>query len=159
MTTATRGRPLAALIIAGGLAALAAVLLWDAGTITRDGGYSGVGPADVPRLVAFGLLALAAATVVAGLRGALPAPPPQRAGPVLWIVLGLGLQLTLLHVVGFAVAAALLFACTARAYGSRNLPLGLGIGLGLGLLCYGVFDQLLQLNLPAGPLETTLFGG
>lgn len=160
MTAQSRGRPSgAALVIAGGLAALAAVLLWDAAGITQGGGYAGVGPADVPRLIAFGLLALSAATVVAAFRGDVPRAPRQEPGPVLWILLGLGLQLSLLHVVGFAIAAALLFACTARAFGNRNLPLGLGIGLGLGLLTYGVFDRLLKLNLPGGPLESALFGG
>jgi putative tricarboxylic transport membrane protein len=159
VTSGPRVRPWAALIIAGGLAVLAAVLLWDAAGIAQGGGYAGVGPAGVPRMVAIGLLILSFVTVVAGFRGDLPRPPRQEPGPVLWVLLGLGLQLGLLHVLGFAIAAALLFACTARAFGNRNLALGLGIGLGLGLLTYGLFDRLLQLNLPAGALETTLFGG
>jgi putative tricarboxylic transport membrane protein len=159
MTHVEKGRPTAALIIATGLAALAAVLWWDAAGITRDGGYAGVGPADIPRLVAIGLLGLSVATVITAFRGGLPAAPRQQPAPVLWILLGLGLQLSLLHVVGFSLTAALLFACTARAFGNRNLPLGLVIGLALGLVTYFAFDRLMDLNLPGGPIETLLFGG
>ena len=31
--------------------------------------------------------------------------------------------------------------------------------VGSVLLVYGIFDRLLKLNLPAGPLETLVFGG
>lgn len=149
----------AAFVIAAGLAAMAAVLLWDASGITQDGGYAGIGPADVPRMIAFCLIGLAVWTVIAGLRRDVPEPPRQEAAPVIWILLGLGLQLAFLHVLGFVITGALLFACTARGFGQRNLPLGFGIGLGLAVLTYGVFDRLLRLNLPGGPLEMALFGG
>jgi putative tricarboxylic transport membrane protein len=32
-------------------------------------------------------------------------------------------------------------------------------GFVLGLFIYGVFDQLLKLNLPGGPIENLIFGG
>ncbi len=153
-------RPLgAALVIAGGLAAVALVMLWDAAGLKQDGGYAGVGPADVPRLVAYGLLVLAAMTVVAGLRGDMPQPEAQEPAPLLWMLGGLGGQLVLLHPAGFAIAGAVLFGCTARAFGRRPLWLTTGIGLVLALLVYGVFDRLLKLNLPGGPIERALFGG
>jgi putative tricarboxylic transport membrane protein len=118
-----------------------------------------VGPADVPRIIAYGLLVLAVLTVVAGLKGDLPRPPRQAPAPVLWILGGLGLQLVLLHVVGFVVSGALLFGMTARGFGQRPLWKAVAVGLGLSLVIYGVFDQLLKLNLPAGPLERLIFGG
>ena len=149
----------AAFVIAGGLAGLAAMLLVDAAGLKQDGGYAGVGPADVPRIVAYGLLVLAVMTVVAGLRGDLPKPPRQAPAPVLWILGGLGLQLMLLHVVGFAVSGALLFGMTARGFGQRPLWKALVVGLVLALVIYGVFDRVLRLNLPGGPLEMLIFGG
>ena len=33
------------------------------------------------------------------------------------------------------------------------------VGIVLALVIYGIFDQLLKLNLPAGSLETLIFGG
>ncbi len=100
----------------------------DAAGLKQDGGYAGVGPADVPRLIAYGLLGLAAFTVVAGLRGDLPRPPRQAPAPVLWILSGLGLQLALLHVVGFILSGALLFGFTARGFGQRPLWRGTAVG-------------------------------
>ena len=149
----------AAFVIAAGLAGLAAVLLWDAAGLRQDGGYAGVGPADVPRIVAYGLLVLAVLTVLAGLKGDLPKPPRQAPAPVLWILGGLGLQLALLHVVGFVISSALLFGMTARGFGQRPLWKNIAVGLVLALVIYGVFDRLLRLNLPGGPLEMLIFRG
>ncbi|QLQ20656.1 MAG: tripartite tricarboxylate transporter TctB family protein [Exiguobacterium profundum] len=138
---------------------MAALLLWDAAGQKQDGGYAGVGPADVPRLIAYGLIGLAVLTVVSGLRGDLPRPPRQAATPLLWILGGLGLQLALLHVAGFVVSGALLFGMTARGFGQWPLWRNVAVGLGLALVIYGVFDRLLKLNLPGGPLEHLIFGG
>lgn len=149
----------AAFVIAAGLAGLAALILVDAAGLKQDGGYAGVGPADVPRLIAYGLLALAALTVVSGVRGDLPKPPRQAPAPVLWILGGLLCQLTLLQVAGFVVSGAVLFGMTARGFGQRPLWKAVAVGLVLALLIYGVFDRLLKLNLPGGPLERLLFGG
>jgi putative tricarboxylic transport membrane protein len=149
----------AAFVIAAMLAGLAAVLFWDAASLTQDGGYAGVGPADVPRLIAWGLLGLAALTVVSGLRGDLPAAMPQAPAPLLWILAGLGLQLALLHVAGFAIAGALLFGFTARAFGQRPLWRNVLVGFVLAFGIFAVFDQVMKLNLPGGPLERLVFGG
>lgn len=149
----------AAFVIAAGLAGLAALLLVDAAGLKQDGGYAGVGPADVPRIIAYGLLVLAGLTVVSGLRGDLPRPPRQAPAPVLWILGGLGLQLALLHLVGFILSGALLFGMTARGFGQRPLWRNLAVGLVLAFVIYGVFDRLLRLNLPGGPLERLVFGG
>ncbi len=149
----------AAFIIAAGLAALAMLLLWDAAGQKQEGGYSGVGPANVPRLVAYGLLVLSGLTVISGLKGDLPRPPRQAPAPVLWILGGLGLQLALLHVIGFILSGALLFGCTARGFGQRPLWRNVAVGLVLAVLIYWVFDRLLKLNLPGGPLEQFVFAG
>ena len=84
-----RRRDPAALIIAAGLAVVAGVMLWDSARLADLGGYSGVGPASVPRVVAFCLLGLSAWTAIEGLRGDFPARPPQAPAPVLWMLAGL----------------------------------------------------------------------
>lgn len=149
----------AAFVIAAGLAGLAALILVDAAGLKQDGGYAGVGPADVPRIIAYGLLVLAGLTVVSGLRGDLPRPPRQAPAPVLWIMGGLIGQLALLHVVGFVLSGALLFGMTARGFGQRPLWKAVAVGLVLALVIYGIFDRLLKLNLPGGPLEMLIFRG
>ena len=149
----------AAFVIAAGLAGLAAMILVDAAGLKQDGGYAGVGPADVPRLIAYGLLLLAVMTVVAGLKGDLPRPPRQAPAPVLWIMGGLIGQLALLHVAGFVISGALLFGMTAQGFGQRPLWKAVAVGFVLALVIYGVFDRLLRLNLPGGPLELLIFRG
>ncbi len=154
-----RRRDTAALIIAAGLAAIAAVMLWDSARLADLGGYSGIGPASVPRVVAYGLLGLAAWTTVAALRGDFPERPAQNPVPVLWIIAGLAAQLMLLHVAGFSIATGVLFACTARAFGKTNLAMTLPIGIVFAFVVWVVFSQLLMLHLPAGPLEHLFFPG
>ncbi len=154
-----RRPPWAAFVIAAGLVIIGLVLIWDAAGRKQGGGYSGVGPASVRRLFGGALILLAIWTVVAGLRGDVPQAPPQHAAPVLWNLVGLTGQLVLLYSAGFAIASAVLFACTARGFGQRNLPLAFGIGLILTFSVYGICDRLLKLNLPGGPVESLLFGG
>lgn len=157
---ATERRPDgAAFIVAVGLAALGALLIWQGGSIPDKGGYAGIGSGDVPRFVGYGLWALALGHVAMALRhGAAGRLRPQWA-PVLWVVGGLALQLILLRPIGFTVASGLLFAFTAAGFGKRNLGLTIPVGMALSLLIYGVFDQLLKLKLPAGLLENLIFGG
>lgn len=149
----------AAFVIAGLLALAGLVLLREGVTMPDRGGYSGVGPGGAPLLIGACLLALAAAHVVAGLRGTLGPRAPQNVIPALWVCGGLAALIALLGIAGFSPAVMVLFACAAAAFHERRFHISLPVGLGLGLLIYGIFDQLLRLNLPAGPLETLLFGG
>ena len=154
-----RRRDTAALIVAAGLAVVAGVMLWDSARLADLGGYSGVGPASVPRVVAYGLLGLSVWTVFAALKGDFPERPKQNVPPVLWIVAGLAAQLTLLHVAGFSISTGILFAFTARAFGKRNLAMTIPLGIVFAFAVWAVFSQLLMLHLPAGPLEHLLFPG
>lgn len=150
-------RDLAALIIAVFLAVVAGIMLWDSARLADLGGYSGVGPATIPRAVAICLLGLAAWTAVAALRGDFPERPAQNPKPVLWIIAGLALQMLLLHAAGFSIATGVLFACTARAFGKTNLAMTLPIGIAVSFVVWVLFSQLLMLHLPAGPLEHLIF--
>ena len=100
-----------------------------------------------------------ALTVVSGLKGDLPRPPRQAPAPLLWIMGGLVGQLALLHVAGFVISGAVLFGMTARGFGQKPLWRNLLVGYALAFVIYGVFDRLLKLNLPGGPLEMLIFRG
>jgi putative tricarboxylic transport membrane protein len=149
----------AAFIIAAGLAALGALLIVQGRAIPDKGGYAGIGSGDLPVFVGVCLWLLALAHVWKGWRQGPPDMPRQRLVPVLFIVGGLALQLILLHPLGFSISSGILFACTAAAFGKVNFAISLPAGIGLALVIYGVFDQLLKLNLPAGLLENLIFGG
>lgn len=149
----------AAFVIAALLAIFGAVLLWDASSIPDRGGYSGIGPAAMPKIIGWGLIALAAVTAANAFRGRLANVPRQNPVPLLLIGGGLALQIALLKVIGFSLATGLLFAATAAAFGKRNLLVSLPIGVAFALGIYGIFDGLLRLNLPGGPLETLIYGG
>jgi putative tricarboxylic transport membrane protein len=149
----------ATLFIALGLAALGSVLVWQGYSVPDKGGYAGMGSGGLPKFIGFGLLCLALGHVVAALKIGKPAHMRPDYAPVLWVIGGLVLQLLLLRPAGFSVASGLLFACTAAGFGKRRLALTVPLGIALSLLIYGVFDQLLKLNLPSGLLETLIFGG
>ncbi len=158
--TATKRRPDgAALIIAAGLAALGAVLVREYAVIPDKGGYAGIGSGTLPCFIGFGLFALAAGHVWTAFRTEAEPIARPHLGPVLWVAGGLALQILLLRLAGFSLASGLLFALTAAGFGKRKLWVTVPFGVGLALVIYGVFDRLLNLKLPAGLLETLIFGG
>ncbi|NBZ89140.1 tripartite tricarboxylate transporter TctB family protein [Stagnihabitans tardus] len=155
----TGGRPQGAtFLIAGLLAGLGALALWQGFALPDKGGYAGMGSGGLPKVVGAALMALSGAHVWAGLRGLGQPAPRVSPAPVLWIVAGLLAQLLLLKPLGFTLASGLLFALTAAGLG-KPLRLTLPLGLVLAFAIYGVFDQILQLHLPAGWIETLVFGG
>lgn len=151
--TATRRPDGAALVIAVVLAALAALIFWDVDRLGDVVGYSPVGPATVPKWIAFALLGLAVWTAVAAFRRDFPEREHQEIGPVAWIIGGLAAQMLLLPTLGFSIATGVLFAATARAFGNRQLWISLPVGIAICLAVWLIFALLLQLSLPAGPLE------
>ncbi|WP_105373586.1 tripartite tricarboxylate transporter TctB family protein [Neorhizobium huautlense] len=143
----------AALAIAAVLAAIAAVIFLDVSRLKEMAGYSQVGPATVPNWIAFALIGLAIWTVVEAFRGDFPEREKQEFGPVIWIVAGLAAQMLLLTTAGFSIATGILFALTAAGFGKRKLWITIPVGILLCLVIWLIFAGLLQLSLPAGPLE------
>jgi putative tricarboxylic transport membrane protein len=143
----------AALVIAAVLVAIAAVIFADASRLREVMGYSPVGPATVPMVIAFVLILLAVWTVFAAFRHDFPEREKQEIQPVAWIVGGLAAQMLLLNTAGFSIATGVLFAATAAGFGKRRFWISLPVGMVLCLIVWLIFAGLLQLSLPAGPLE------
>jgi putative tricarboxylic transport membrane protein len=154
---ATARRPdRAGLAIALGLIAIAAVIAWDTRRLELSATY-GVGPEAMPMVVAAGLAILGMANLVMALRGNLPARESVDPRAILLILGGLAVLIALIGLGGgFIVATAVLFAATAAAFGRRAVLVDLLIGLVLGLVIFLLFDKLLTLSLPAGPIERLL---
>ncbi|HEX2147532.1 MAG TPA: tripartite tricarboxylate transporter TctB family protein [Pseudorhizobium sp.] len=143
----------AALAIAAVLAVIAAVIYLDVARVKGAAGYSQVGPATVPEWISFALVGLAVWTAVEAFRGDFPQRDRQELGPVIWVVAGLASQMLLLKTAGFAIATGVLFALVAAGFGRRKLWLTIPIGIVFCLAIWLIFAGLLQLSLPAGPLE------
>lgn len=143
----------AALVVALGLAALAAVVYWDASRIGAVATYARIGPKTVPVVIAACLAGLSLWTAVEAWRGDFPERERQNLPPLVWIVGGLAAQMLLLTTAGFSIATGLLFAATAMAFGKGPLWRTVPIGIVFALIVWVVFAKGLQLSLPEGPLE------
>lgn len=105
-----------ALVVAAGLAILALVLWRDAWSLTSITRY-GMGPEAMPKVVAAGLLVLAAGHVVVAFREGLPKPDAMDGMAVAWLFAGLlALVFAVGAGVGFVPGVALIFATTARGF-------------------------------------------
>ncbi|MFF8093559.1 tripartite tricarboxylate transporter TctB family protein [Streptomyces sp. NPDC016675] len=148
------------------LLALGAVVLTDALTMDVDLTQRGpVGPRTVPVVVGAGLLLIAALLAVDVLRGgrgeAEGGEDVDLSEPADWrtVLLLAGIFLgsaVLIEPAGFPVAGALLFWGAAFALGSRRVDRDPLIAAMLSLLTYVVFDKLLGVPLPGGPLMGVL---
>ncbi|HVL19412.1 MAG TPA: tripartite tricarboxylate transporter TctB family protein [Amaricoccus sp.] len=154
MNGGTSGRPdRAGLVIAVLLAAVSVVIFVSTRSMPATAQYARVGPATFPYAIAAGFALLAIGTAVSAFRGGFPEREPERLAPILWIVGGLVAQLLVLKPLGFSIATGLLFALTARGFGRGPLWLTIPLGVVFSLLVWIVFARVLQLSLPAGPLE------
>lgn len=155
-TPARVGVDKAGIVIAGLLAAVALVLVYDANQIPATTMY-GMGPQVMPVVIAIGLGILALANLIDAVRGNLP--PRESADPVavLLILGGLALLIAIIGLGGgFILATTALFVTTSAAFGRRAFVTDLVIGVVLTTVIYLAFDRLLTLSLPAGPLERLL---
>ncbi len=134
--------------------------------LPEGGGYARIGPNFVPKLVA-GALVLLGAWLLAewasgGWRQPVEDDPATRGdhafvpSAMVWVLGGLLLQMALVHTAGFPIAAAALFACVARGFGSARPLRDASVGLAIGLAIFGFFVGFLNVNLPAGWLQPVL---
>ncbi|CAL9367376.1 hypothetical protein SUDANB108_00790 [Streptomyces sp. enrichment culture] len=148
------------------LLALGVLVLTDALTMDVDIAQRGpVGPTTVPIVVGAGLLLIAALLAVDVLRGgrgeAEGGEDIDLSEPADWrtVLLLAGVFLgsaVLIEPLGFPVAGALLFWGAAFALGSRRTDRAPLIAAGISLVTYTVFNNLLGVPLPGGPLMGVL---
>ena len=161
-------------LVAVALLALAAILILSALGIARGGGYSVIGPATIPLVVAIGLLVLGAAfalrtTVIPDTDLGQLAAEEDRATH--WPTVGLtalalvgyalaldGFGLGPLDVpgLGYIVATGIFLPVTARILGSRSPIRDVIVGFGIGIVIYFGFTEFLGVRLPAGILGPLL---
>jgi putative tricarboxylic transport membrane protein len=155
--TASARRPYGpALAVAAALFATSGIIVFDAMRIEITSTY-GVGPTAVPYVIAAGLAILGVSHVVMAWLGTWPVPEPDDLPPILIILGGFAALIALIGLGGgFIPATAILFAATATAFGRRAILTDLAIGLVLAIVVFLLFDKLLTLSLPYGPLERLL---
>jgi putative tricarboxylic transport membrane protein len=148
------------------LLVLGVLVLTDALTMDVDIAQRGpVGPKTVPVVVGAGLLVIAALLAVDVLRGgrgqAETGEDVDLSEPADWrtVLLLAGVFLgsaVLIEPLGFPIAGALLFWGAAFALGSRRIDRDPLIAAALSLVTYVVFNNLLGVPLPGGPLMGVL---
>lgn len=156
------------LALSAGVLALGAFVLVTALRLPSASGYSGIGPNATPIAVGGGLTALGVwlllESLIGGWRARTPDDPLERgehafhASAFAWVSAGLFAQMALVHNAGFVLAAAVLFACVARGFGSARPLRDAAIGLLLGLGVFLFFVKFLNVGLPAGWLTPVLGG-
>jgi putative tricarboxylic transport membrane protein len=169
----TAGRPPAGLLrgrsellVAGGLAVLAAVVLADAATL--DGGPTqrgAIGPSTVPFGVGTLLAVCAVVLAVDVLRGGhgeaeagedVDADQPSEWRTLAFLVGAFLANVALIERAGWVISSSILFWGTAFALGSRHHVRDLAIAVALALATFYGFAIGLGLNLPAGILAGIL---
>ena len=134
--------------------------LYGAVSLPQAATYAVVGPGLFPAVIGAGLVVLGALLLAAVARGELfepqetedadPSRRPSRAA--LWTTTAAGIvPLLLIRPLGFPLAAAVTFALTARAFGSRRLLADVAVGILLGVACWLLFSRVLGLSLPGFP--------
>jgi putative tricarboxylic transport membrane protein len=150
-TPSIANRPAA--IVAVVLFAIAAITYWDAAQMTVRATY-GMGANAASYFVALLFVALAIGHLVSAFR---PTDIEQESvdwKAVAWIGLALvGLIGSIWLGGGFILGSTLLFAFTARGFGRRALLKDTCLGAVIGVLVFLMFNKLLTLALPQGPLE------
>lgn len=138
------------LLLALGVLGLGGFFAFGALAIRVSPAYAYIGPRFFPLLVAAGLVACGLGLLVEALRAGGAAREPLDWPALSGVVGSLLAHLLLLRPAGFVAASAVLFAGTARTFGSRRPARDAVLGLLLASAAYLAFTRLLGLPLPAG---------
>jgi putative tricarboxylic transport membrane protein len=141
---------------------------YQAARLPAPTGYSGIGPALMPSIVAGGLIIvglwLLAECLTGGWRQSASDDAVERGEHAffspgfVWISAGLVAQMALIGTGGFVIAAVVLFTMVSRGFGSIKPLRDAAIGAVLALSIFWFFVKFLNVNLPAGWLKPLLGG-
>ena len=113
-----------------------------------------------PAFVLSGLVLCAVAALVTGGAGSGTTrwrfSRPTLSGTVWWIGIALVLNIAMAETIGFVTASSAMFWLTARAFDDRRPIRDVIFAVAMAAAAYLVFGRLLQLPLPAGPVERLL---
>lgn len=144
-------------IIAVGVLALAAVVLWQTFDIPVSPLYAKVGPTVMPFITAAGLGFLGVLLLIGALRGGWQPEEEKEHAPdhaaLAWVAGGLILNVLLISSLGFTISSVILFVCVARGFGSKAILRDAGIGAAFALIAYFGFAQTLGINIGSGLVE------
>lgn len=115
----------------------------------KQGGTTPVRTTRPSPLLIAGVLAV---TLLLGLRGRTTRVARVRPAALAWIATGIGLNILLSEWLGFVAGAALLFGCTAFAFGERRHLRVLAVSLVFSVVVFVVFRGALSVALPTGRL-------
>ena len=146
----------AGIAIAVLLLAIAAVITWDTSALQLAPTY-GLGPKMMAYAVAVGTAVIGVANLIMAWQGGFPERESYDPKAIALILGGFAALIAIIAFGGgFIPATAVLFAATAAAFGRKAVIVDLIIGAVLGIAVYLLFDKVLTLSLPAGPLERLL---
>ena len=142
-------------LLALGVIALGLLALYETTRIPVSPMYAQVGPTLVAYVASALLIGLGIALLVKSWRGEWTSAPEETevrldSRALGWLLLGLVLNIGLIGPLGFIPASVLLFACTARAFGSTRPARDALIGFVFSATAYFGFAQLLGINIGAG---------
>jgi putative tricarboxylic transport membrane protein len=147
------------IFVGAAIVLIAAMLGWQTALIPSGAIYAEIGPTIVPWIVTALLCALGVSIIAEAYFGFWHVDKEHgefdRAS-LAWIAVGLGLNVALIGVLGFILASAVLFACTARAFGSMRPLRDAGIGFAVALIAYAGFDRLLGYQIGDGLIENLI---
>jgi putative tricarboxylic transport membrane protein len=151
-------------LVALGVIALGCLALYETTEIPVSPMYAQVGPTAMAYLASALLIALGLALLAQAWTGQWESAAEER-DTVLdiralgWLLLGLVLNIGLIGPLGFIPASTLLFACTARAFGSIRPGRDAIIGFVFAAIAYFGFAQLLGINIGESSLLSGLLEG
>jgi putative tricarboxylic transport membrane protein len=144
------------LSVALGMIGLGLVAAWQTTEIPHST-YAAVGPRAFPWAASALLVGMGLILSASALRGGWKDEAPEF-GEVdmqggLWLVAGLIANVALIDFIGFILSSTVLFACTARAFGSRGIFRDAAIGFALAFVAYVGFDRVLGYKIGVGLIE------
>jgi putative tricarboxylic transport membrane protein len=156
MSDQSRGLARGDLCVALGIVALGAIAGWQT-TEIQQSTYAAVGPRAFAWAASAMLIVMGGALALSAMRGGW-SHETDDLGEIdwpggLWMIGGLAANLILIDVIGFILSSTVLFAFTARAFGSGKLLRDALIGFVLAFVAYIGFDRVLGYKIGTGLIE------